>query len=480
MKPFFALSPPPRRVATGGSAIIIALLMVTLVTVIVLAAFVKSDSSRKVSRFGKDAGLASLYAQDGVAQAVALLSYATGAPSIPWSSQPGQIVRYTPDGEETVALHSGPATSTTTGGNLNLPSIQNPSEGTLLGDSNTPLLAQWIYVRENGERSLDNTYNASNRIIGRYAFWTDDEGAKLNVNTAWSESTTLNAASSSSHPSRLPLARAIPSLETDDLEAIGSYRASSKYFNTTLELLKGLGTGADAQASAIREAKFHLTPVNASPSAHLTSFGEPKIVLTTYADRAKAADGTQLPYLDIDDQATVRARISSYLARSDWSVAPGESFHKKYYGGEAARLDQLAGNIIDYVRCKELPDEIIKPSRYSPTGITKIHAPPTRRWRIVEAGFWRSTATSTQGRLYIVAHLPRHAGLASFRLENWRVSIIVSSSNAQNLIFLPTTVLKAGDYALLTAACTVPATGTVFSACLKFLPPDARRQLRHV
>lgn len=60
-----------------------------------------------------------------------------------------------------------------------------------------PMPVQWLYVLQNGEImsahaggatadsvTLDGTASASNPIIGRVAFWTDDETCKVNINTA--------------------------------------------------------------------------------------------------------------------------------------------------------------------------------------------------------------------------------------------------------------------------------------------------------
>ena len=71
--------------------------------------------------------------------------------------------------------------------------------GSLPGESAThplPMPVRWIYVTQDGRYALPQSesggeatfdaavVNASNPVVGRIAFWTDDESCKLNVNTA--------------------------------------------------------------------------------------------------------------------------------------------------------------------------------------------------------------------------------------------------------------------------------------------------------
>ena len=47
--------------------------------------------------------------------------------------------------------------------------------------TNTALPVYWVDVLANPRNA---TPSANNTIIGRYAFWTDDENSKVNINTA--------------------------------------------------------------------------------------------------------------------------------------------------------------------------------------------------------------------------------------------------------------------------------------------------------
>jgi hypothetical protein len=395
-------------------------MVVVLLTVIVLAGFVTTQLSMQSSRSQLAAFTASEMAQDATDQAIGLLRYATTGTN-QWVTQPGQITLYEPGNTNevlSIALHSGLAASVTNGVNANAASIQNSTEGSISYDIANSMPLQWIYVRQNGERSTSSGYITNNPVVGRYAFWVDDESSKININTAWTRSAAnTNIAS---HASKIPLQGAFTNLTDAQLSQVTGYRAN-RFFSSQLDILKSFGTNAPLLADDIRRAKFWTTHVNSSPSSELTYFGEPKIVLTTIASRAGGR-----PYINTNTTPAPNPStktidlIVSYLERVDWPMAPGESFQKKYYGGEAnkARLRQIAQNIFEYVRAKESPDLMVKPWRGHVIPDTVAHAGPSRRFRMVEVGFWRNSNDPTKGRAYCVLHLPRNAGISMLEINN--------------------------------------------------------------
>lgn len=402
-----------RRYRATGSALVITLMVVVLLTVIVLAGFVTTQLSMQSSRSQLAAFTASEMAQDATDQAIGLLRYATTGTN-QWVTQPGQITLYEPGNTNevtSIALHSGLASSPTSGVNGNAPSIQNATEGSISYDIADSMPLQWIYVRQNGERSASSGYVTNNPVVGRYAFWVDDESSKININTAWTRSAAnTNIAS---HASKIPLQGAFTNLTDAQLNQVTGYRAN-RFFSSQLDILKSFGTNAPLLADDIRRAKFWTTHVNSSPSSELTYFGEPKIVLTTIASRAGGR-----PYINTNVTAPSAANktlnlLEEYLERSDWAMAPGETFQKKYYGGNAnkTRLRQIALGIIDYVKTKESSNQMVIPWRGHVVANSVAYAGPTRRFRMVEVGFWRNSIDKTQGRAYCVLHLPKSAGKA--------------------------------------------------------------------
>ena len=66
-------------------------------------------------------------------------------------------------------------------------SIKNPPLATGASANAAPMPVRWIYVLQDGTRcQLDDSRidRETNPIIGRIAFWTDDETTKVNINTA--------------------------------------------------------------------------------------------------------------------------------------------------------------------------------------------------------------------------------------------------------------------------------------------------------
>ena len=72
---------------------------------------------------------------------------------------------------------------------------------------------RWVYIRKDGtmvrtpdDSEWDDLPAATdnvNPLVGRFAFWADDESTKINYNLAWSRNATLNTQPpGSSHPRR--------------------------------------------------------------------------------------------------------------------------------------------------------------------------------------------------------------------------------------------------------------------------------------
>jgi len=99
-----------------------------------------------------------------------------------------------PSGAKSLATSS---TDVIAGFDVNTADVPGYSNGTAASASNNPVAmpVRWLYVLEDGSLVPGQATNTpgevrvpgasnNNRIIGRVAFWTDDESCKLNVNTA--------------------------------------------------------------------------------------------------------------------------------------------------------------------------------------------------------------------------------------------------------------------------------------------------------
>lgn len=481
----------------SGAALIITLLFLVLISIILVT---MSDSLR-VERVAAGSNLdrtrAAQMAERGIEQVVATLSKETADVNRNWISQPGQLILgaeldapITPVDERKVLagavldptsptaarvtpLHSGTAVSSlleTTetvlqAPNLNIP-ISAAANEHLITERIDPatsravtLRPRWIYVRQDGsldESEAPDTTDASNPIIGRYAFWTDDESGKLNINLAWSRENSGNTLSQA-NPTRLSLA-ALGLTETQATEFHNN--VTSDNFTTINRLFNSPDDSRPQDISGlIRGAnKFETTHYNHDPDT--TFFNEPRIVLTTQEDKAGGK-----PFLDIltvpntdpglienISQEKIDATIEQlkvYLERTDWPMVtpsnPPKSFQSKYFANypeadKKSRLVQLALGIIEYVRSVESPQRVVQPLRLAgddPTShpIIKTGGAAARddtfignarRFYITEMAVWRANAREIAGpnigrlkvRFYIELHLPLNYGIDEIDLLN--------------------------------------------------------------
>jgi hypothetical protein len=513
----------------SGSALIITLALVTLIALLVLGLLETSAIERAASASHLEGARAEFFANEGIDRVVATLRAVTTPPATGttnyWISEPGQLDVVTSGGpalpNNFVQLSSGQATgaSTNTGvtsyfvaPNLNVPSFTDTNSFLVTGDKYasgpaTAMQLSWVYVRQSG--TLDTSANpgttsTTDPIIGRYAYWTDDESSKVNYNLAWTRNST-NAAILSS-PTMVDLTAL-----TNDLPTVDSLH-SSITLNTNFAPLAGgfLNSRDDGQrvspniAAFISANYFDLTYYNNDPD--MTFFNEPRIVLTTQQNRVptNSSGNPALPFLDILtpenkdpglysnlDWTKVNTTINMlmlYLQRTDWPMASGASFQQKYYTGNTTRLAQLAIDIIDYVRCKESSMTAVPPLRVQAAtsgtittyanGASAPYTFPsnflgtTRGPMITEAAVWipgttTGTAPSVVWNAQVVFEifLPKNYGLASFDLTKLSVfaevetplsnpSSTVSVSSTEMLV--GTTTLAAGQYAVVSQLMAIP------------------------
>lgn len=396
------LRPGPR-----GIALVLCLWIVVLVAIIAVGVSNLMRLERTASASHFDRMQAAEFARMGTDSVAGALLRATAATNYAWVTTPGQLYTGTlpiAAGNKSapsllVPLSSGTAPSATpspavlTPPNLNVSQLADPSRHVITeehgaGGTALKMPIKWIYVRKDG--SLDAAdvpvlTDKSNPIVGRYAYWADDESARINVNLAWTRDAVNTSPTGS--PTRvnlnaLPGMNAVFAKEVHDSVTTDSYQSAPRFFNSP-EDFSGLSEEA---ATALLDNRFDVTHFNHDPDT--TFFNEPRIVLTTKFATANPGltpgDPKARPYLDVlaDDgvdpgaytninstkmTATIQ-KLRSYLERTDWPFMPGTSFQQKYYStyptaSQSQRLTQLAINIIDYVRSKESGLAIVPPTR---------------------------------------------------------------------------------------------------------------------
>src|SRR6267142_2581558 len=179
-----------------GSALVMTLVIIVLITVVTVGYLASVMLETKTAGAGLDQERAYGIAMIGVHEAMSRVrdalgpwddpykNFATNAPPFYWSLSPGRITRwpYSSDSPTNFALFSESGGTNLVNLNRALADGSYPIIGqTNVGQTNPPdVSVKWANVL----RDPSQTASSNNAVIGRYAFWVDDEGAKININTA--------------------------------------------------------------------------------------------------------------------------------------------------------------------------------------------------------------------------------------------------------------------------------------------------------
>lgn len=206
MKPQNKTQPIGKNSDTG-SALVLVLLITALLTTITVSFLstsrIEMMAARNFSRQSAASGLAEMATQQAMAQIQKGFTV-NGTDTAVITTQPGAIRQFVFSGgsvtsNTTTELFSGASGSNaTTNGTANLNNLQNPGNTTALTSNSTN--NQWTITGNASERinvPIENI-TSNGTIIGRIAYYVDDEGTKLNLNAATGNRTTLNVGSSRS------------------------------------------------------------------------------------------------------------------------------------------------------------------------------------------------------------------------------------------------------------------------------------------
>ncbi len=265
-----------------GSALVLTLVMVVLITVIIVGYIASVSLETKSAKSALDAQKANGMAMLGLNTAIAQLRDGLGVwddpfgnfmgsntpPTYYWSVSPGVLTRWAYT--NATALTNVPLFSVSTTTNLvNLNASSSDGSYPIVGGTNPPAISvKWANVLENPTAPASIT----NQIIGRYAFWMDDESAKINVNTAdGTQKYTTNSAGlgTPSELSLLALKQSGAAISTATASNIVQL-ARTDGFHTLGEILRASGV----TTNLLKENVFNLTVSSRSPEINI--FGEPK------------------------------------------------------------------------------------------------------------------------------------------------------------------------------------------------------------
>jgi len=393
--------------AGRGSALVITLAFVVLITILALGIFTATRMEVTASRLHYDGIRADFYAKSGEGIALARLLAGTSGTNRAWISQPGRLLVSPTNAPSPVTnvveLHSGSpdGVSSNEWVDLNPARIQNPAEHlifptNLFQDSNAAMPVRWIYARKDGsfETNAPPAYSATNPVVGRIAFWVDDESTKINLNTAWTRD--ISNTNAPSHPSRIDLGVIFGNATATD---IANFRTniSGHFFNSPLDIRQmggAISTNADLNSGSLTH--YSHTP-------NLNMFGEKRIMLTTQKSLAGTndfldilttsnADPGKSANISFAKVNNLLANIMNQLSRTNWPFDPGHSFAAKYSANWAR---EIMANLIEYVRCKESTNYVVDPIRYGTNSSGELIANgdhwyigPTRAPQITEMGVW--------------------------------------------------------------------------------------------
>ncbi|HEY5743079.1 MAG TPA: hypothetical protein VIS99_11110, partial [Terrimicrobiaceae bacterium] len=263
-----------------GSALVMTLVIIVLITVVTVGYLASVMLETKTAGASLDQERAYGVAMIGVHEAMSRLcdalgpwddpykNFATNAPPFYWSISPGRITRwsYTSLTQTNFALFS--ESTGTNLVNLNRP-LSDGSYPIIGGGTPPEVSVKWANVL----RDPSQAAGSDNPIIGRYAFWVDDEGAKININTAdGTEKYTTNSLGVGS-PSEVSLEVLFGGTngKAPSKEIVAMARTNA--FRSPHEILSATNVPPEVYTNNV----FALTTYSRSPD--LNVFGQPKMAL---------------------------------------------------------------------------------------------------------------------------------------------------------------------------------------------------------
>ncbi|PTX94833.1 hypothetical protein DB346_22770 [Verrucomicrobia bacterium LW23] len=380
----------------NGFTLVLVLCFLVIVTAVVVGFTATMRIERKVSRAMLNSQRAEFVAASAMNHAMALLQKNIPEPIAPgkstanptnWIVNPGLLTLVSGANNASVTeipLSSNPTAgyiSTSTDANLNAPVFDGAYPITGTSDS---FRVAWVNMLEDPSRPAAK----DNQVVGRYAFWMDDENAKVNLNTAYTKPTldftkatpgTISYAGAQfplGHPAAI------------DLKPFGiTPTAVASSINTKGPFSTLLSAAPLVGETTLASHKFSLTTFNRDPEfnvfgksrtfllyrllagggAGLGRFGNTAIPFdlgTWYPGFQYEWDKDGMVYFHADEWgATVlpdnrdassgyalAEMLTGHLSRRDWPGMPARSFVDKW-GGNALALreaDQVAWNIIAF------------------------------------------------------------------------------------------------------------------------------------
>lgn len=340
----------PLHSGERGVALLLTLAIITLVTLLLIAFAVSMRVENSASKNFNDFIKAREIALGAIDQAVATIRQATpqrtenasGTSISNYVTFAGAVYDY--DG---MTMTPKPLFSQNTTDMTNLNSgfwITGTGEFTVASASQ--INVGWIYIAEDG--SLNPPTTLTKPLVGRFAFWVDDEASKINLDTAGQPTASPDAIGYSGQ-NEVDLTK----LLTDPFAfagAIASGRSPNPY--TTIEEVKRANVGINA---AVFDAnRFSVTTYSddANYPAYtddLDAFGRPRLVVSTLNNprdiNGSGGGGTNNAFAHLEGAVLTKLY--------------GENFKNKYNDNG---VKQIVANIIAYQQDPTItppPDDLV-------------------------------------------------------------------------------------------------------------------------
>ena len=208
------------------------------------------------------------------------------------------------------------------------------ADSAIIGYTNMPVNAAWVNVCTNGS---DGT-TPGILLLGRFTYWVDDEGTKININTANKRSANIAA------PLPGDVDLTVLPLNNGTIAATSVASNSWSYGQTN-----GYFTIEQWQAAA------GITPTIFSNCVYnLTAYGTDDNLTPWGAARLNLNDQTIANCTNFAQRVAAVNTISNYLDNSgltNW-FGPGRTFADKY-----GNVAQIAANFIDWIDTDKIPTD---------------------------------------------------------------------------------------------------------------------------
>lgn len=163
-----------------GVALVLTLLVVAMLTVVVVSFNAMTRTEQAAARNYTKYGVGMRIAQAGESRAIQLLQTVLTNTNGPLVTQPGRALYWDSAGNmQTVQLSSAAAGGGAGSANLNV-GARSPTDASIIWNSISTNTGNASYF----SAPLIDVYDSAGQIQGRYAFWIDDNGSRLNLNYA--------------------------------------------------------------------------------------------------------------------------------------------------------------------------------------------------------------------------------------------------------------------------------------------------------